>query len=153
MLGKSHIKIALGVSMMVSSNPGVMICSAIGSLLPDIEHPKSKLGRFFLPNRLKSLRKKIQHRGVTHSALFSLIFNLIVLLLFDIITFVGVSIGYISHILSDMLTIEGVQLCWPKEDRVSIANIRTDSFAEWIVSTFIFALGVFILLVRWSKNV
>ncbi|PKH26496.1 metal-dependent hydrolase [Enterobacterales bacterium CwR94] len=87
-------------------------------LLPDIDHPKSVLGQ-----RLKWLSKPIArafgHRGFTHSllAVMAGLFLLKVKLPAD--TWIppdalqGMVIGYLSHIIADMLTPAGVPLLWP----------------------------------------
>lgn len=87
-------------------------------LLPDIDHPKSFLGQ-----RLSWLAIPISracgHRGFTHS----------LLAIFAVLTFFalrlpatwvvppdaiqGMVIGYLSHIIGDMLTPAGVPLLWP----------------------------------------
>lgn len=87
-------------------------------LLPDIDHPKSLLGQ-----RLKWISQPIArifgHRGFTHS----LLAVAVSLWLFqlnlpdngplppDILQ--GMTLGYLSHIVADMLTPAGVPLLWP----------------------------------------
>lgn len=87
-------------------------------LLPDIDHPKSLLGQ-----RLKWISKPIAracgHRGFTHSllAVFAALtlFYLKVpdswLIPADAIQ--GMVLGYLSHILADMLTPAGFLCCGP----------------------------------------
>ncbi|MEA9391062.1 metal-dependent hydrolase [Acerihabitans sp. TG2] len=87
------------------------------SLLPDIDHPKSVLGQ-----RLKWLSLPIArvfgHRGFTHSLLAImggiLLFTLhIAPGIVPLDAFHGMIIGYLSHIVADMLTPAGVPLLWP----------------------------------------
>ncbi|KAA9001744.1 metal-dependent hydrolase [Affinibrenneria salicis] len=94
--------------------PGALLTS----LLPDIDHPKSLLGQ-----RLKWISAPIArafgHRGFTHSLLA------IVAGLWFIHTRLpagwiipsdawhAMIIGYLSHIIADMLTSAGVPLLWP----------------------------------------
>ncbi|AIA71218.1 metal-dependent hydrolase [Pectobacterium atrosepticum] len=94
--------------------PGALLTA----LLPDIDHPKSVLGQ-----RLKWLSAPIArlfgHRGFTHSLLA------IVAGIFFIQTrlppdwpiptdaYHAMIVGYLSHILADMLTPSGVPLLWP----------------------------------------
>ncbi|WP_075181653.1 metal-dependent hydrolase [Pantoea sp. 1.19] len=87
-------------------------------LLPDIDHPKSLLGQ-----RLKWLSKPIArifgHRGFTHSllAVAGGVFLLKVKLPADSWlppdALQGMVVGYLSHIIADMLTPAGVPLLWP----------------------------------------
>ncbi|ENX6701317.1 metal-dependent hydrolase, partial [Escherichia coli] len=87
-------------------------------LLPDIDHPKSFLGQ-----RLKWISKPIArafgHRGFTHSLLA--VFALLVTFYLKVPeswfipadALQGMVLGYLSHILADMLTPAGVPLLWP----------------------------------------
>lgn len=87
-------------------------------LLPDIDHPKSLLGQ-----RLKWISQPIArafgHRGFTHSLLAVAVslwlFQINVpadwLLPADVLQ--GMTLGYLSHIVADMLTPAGVPLLWP----------------------------------------
>lgn len=87
-------------------------------LLPDIDHPKSFLGQ-----RLKwislPVARMFGHRGFTHSllAMFAALalFYLKVpdswLVPADAVQ--GMVIGYLSHIVADMITPAGVPLLWP----------------------------------------
>lgn len=87
------------------------------SLLPDIDHPQSVLGQ-----RLRWLSLPIArmfgHRGFTHSLLA--IIGVILLFTLQITpgvvpldAFHGMIVGYLSHIVADMLTPAGVPLLWP----------------------------------------
>ncbi len=91
---------------------GLLTC-----LLPDIDHPHSFLGQ-----RLKWLSLPIArmfgHRGFTHSLLAIMggimLFTLQVTPgLIPLDAFHGMIIGYLSHIIADMLTPAGVPLLWP----------------------------------------
>nr|BET44860.1 MAG: metal-dependent hydrolase [Candidatus Aschnera chinzeii] len=89
-----------------------------GSLLPDIDHPCSLLGSKF---RFISIpiSRLCGHRGFTHSFCAWL---LIILFFFklpcnqitcDFVLTEGLLLGYLSHIIGDMLTIRGVPFLWP----------------------------------------
>ncbi|MBT0723230.1 metal-dependent hydrolase [Rosenbergiella sp. S61] len=88
------------------------------SLLPDIDHPRSLLGQ-----RLRWISLPISrifgHRGFTHSLIavaigvFLLINKLPANLLVPNDVIQGMVLGYLSHILADMLTPAGVPLLWP----------------------------------------
>lgn len=87
-------------------------------LLPDIDHPKSLLGQ-----RLKWISKPIArafgHRGFTHSllAVFALLTTFYLKVpdtwIIPADALQGMVLGYLSHILADMLTPAGVPLLWP----------------------------------------
>ena len=85
-------------------------------LLPDIDHPKSFLGQ-----RLKWISKPIArafgHRGFTHSllAVFALLATFYLKVpeswFIPADALQGMVLGYLSHILADMLTPAGVSAC------------------------------------------
>lgn len=78
------------------------LCVLIGSLLPDIDHPQSVLGR-----RVRfisvPIHKYFGHRSLTHSILFLVLCTYLPIYLgYDAIG-AGLGIGIISHILLDLL--------------------------------------------------
>lgn len=87
------------------------------SLLPDIDTPKSLIGKPFYPLS-KWLYRKYGHRTITHSILFALILTLITYIFqrlqvipphYALIIF----FAYFGHLLLDMLTTTGVPLLYP----------------------------------------
>ncbi|WWO98090.1 MAG: metal-dependent hydrolase [Candidatus Dasytiphilus stammeri] len=101
------------------------------SLLPDLDHPHSTLGR-----RLKwlsyPLRYFFGHRGFTHSILVvavsiaifhqAVTINLQYLLPADVLH--GMIIGYISHLIADFITPYGIPLLWPWRRRFRLPLIK-----------------------------
>ncbi|MBD2812325.1 metal-dependent hydrolase [Xenorhabdus sp. Vera] len=105
--------------------PGVLLAS----LLPDIDHPSSTLGRLF---RFISIpiARLCGHRGFTHS-LLALIVGIILFqteipsdwpIPTDFIH--AMVVGYISHLAADMLTPAGIPLLWPLRIRFCIPILR-----------------------------
>ncbi|PHM45726.1 hydrolase [Xenorhabdus mauleonii] len=105
--------------------PGVLLAS----LLPDIDHPSSTLGRLF---RFISIpiARLCGHRGFTHS-LLALIAGIILFqteipadwpIPTDFIH--AMVVGYISHLIADMLTPAGIPLLWPLRTRFCIPILR-----------------------------
>ena len=94
----------------------------LGALLPDIDHPGSKIGRALYPVAWV-VNKLFGHRGATHSllALFltSVLFILPSLKLTGFAGFmytqfaIGVAVGFLSHLILDMSTKSGVPLLHP----------------------------------------
>ncbi len=99
-------------------------------LLPDIDHPKSLLGQ-----RLRWLSQPIArafgHRGFTHSLLavaaglwlFQINLPKSSPILPDVLQ--GLTLGYLSHIVADMLTPAGVPLLWPCRWRFRLPILRS----------------------------
>ncbi len=93
------------------------------SILPDIDHPKSYLG-----NKFKLISNFIfyifGHRTFTHSLLILFIIYIIYVylnffvLLINKNIILGIYIGYISHIISDMITYNGVYFFWPYKYKI-----------------------------------
>lgn len=118
---KTHLAggVALGIgtvylSQKVNLNiqPLLLVAgAAIGSLLPDKDHPKSYLGNK-VPILPTLLYNTVGHRSLTHSLLFAAIMGAL-LGLIDIPLFIVMFIGIISHILLDMLTPQGVSYLYP----------------------------------------
>lgn len=90
----------------------------LGSLLPDIDHPQSYLGRrlWFLS---APINKLFGHRGITHSLLFTAILGIVTAPWWAInpLFFGGILLGYFSHLLADMTTVSGIPLLYPNKKR------------------------------------
>jgi inner membrane protein len=91
---------------------------ALGSLLPDIDHPQSFLGRR-IPIIPQLIYDVWGHRSITHSllALTTLGIATASTLHFSPYLLLGNFIGYLSHLLGDMLTKSGIPLFWPIEKK------------------------------------
>lgn len=93
---------------------GVML----GSLLPDIDHPQSYLGRR-LPFLSVPIFKLFGHRGFTHSFLSLGLLTIASAFYWSVnpLFFGGILLGYFSHLLADMCTPSGVPLLYPDKTR------------------------------------
>ncbi len=105
--------------------PGVLL----GALLPDIDHPSSILGRIFRVISLP-ISKLCGHRGFTHSLIAWLILLISCYqwlptqwgLPADLIQ--AFLLGYMSHLVADMLTPSGVPFLWPLPTRFCFPILR-----------------------------
>ncbi|CRK85711.1 Inner membrane protein YdjM [Candidatus Providencia siddallii] len=122
----------------VHGNLTYMILAVLfGSLLPDIDHTSSVIGRllFFLSFLIS---KVFRHRGFTHSFLAWIILTVFCynLLYFDVNIDMDLLqsflLGYISHEIADMLTPRGVQFFWPLQKHfcLSIFYGKTNKHKE-----------------------
>ncbi|XZQ54866.1 MAG: metal-dependent hydrolase [Arsenophonus sp.] len=88
-----------------------------GSILPDIDHPSSHLGRLFRFISVPIFRL-CGHRGFTHS-LFAWLLIILIIIQFSNNYFLSNALiqsfllGYFSHLVGDMLTTKGVYFLWP----------------------------------------
>jgi len=89
----------------------------IASILPDIDHTKSTIGKTAYP-LAKFLQRHYGHRTITHSLLALGVLSLIVSLIQQAycpetpITTVF-SVAYASHLILDMITLQGIPLLYP----------------------------------------
>lgn len=98
---------------------------ALGSLLPDIDHPQSYLGRR-IPLLSVPINKLFGHRGFTHSLLSLSLLGIASAFYWAVnpLFFGGLLLGYFSHILGDMLTPMGVPLFYPDKKRYKFVKRR-----------------------------
>lgn len=130
----------------------------LGSVMPDIDKPTSKIGRKPLIKPISILiHKKFGHRTITHSVLVSLIslsvfvassymFRDIFFYLYSNLT-IGFSIGYMSHLLLDSLTVQGIPIFYPfDKTRYRFCNFKTRKHEE-IVSALCLVITGFLLYI------
>jgi inner membrane protein len=140
MMARSHVIVGLATWSVAapmlhvpSLDPICLGLVVAGSLLPDIDHPKSWVGRRTRPISTV-IASALGHRGITHSALA--VIGLTMLLLHAGYWRGGVSalaIGYLSHLAADMLTPQGLRLAWPLSHTWGLPLCRTGSAMELVV--------------------
>ncbi len=121
-----------------------LIFSIFASLLPDIDHTRSLIGKAFFP-LARWIDRHFGHRTITHSFLFLVIGTLACAFIehllspnyhYTLILFMGV----FSHFIFDMVTIQGIPLFYPfyrnpcvifgnPSFRISTGNYRTELVA------------------------
>ncbi|HQO23253.1 MAG TPA: metal-dependent hydrolase [Spirochaetota bacterium] len=114
--------------------------SCIASLLPDIDHPDSLVGRIF-PGLSKKLLVKWGHRTTTHSFFAIAVFCVASLpfLLLGKTVYVAVTASFISHIFLDLFNRSGVKLFSPFHAKEYISfhteklRIRVKSWQEYLI--------------------
>ena len=123
MQGFSHLLFGAGCTLlatqhgMLPTTLPVIAAGCLGALLPDVDHPKSMIGRRIpvLPNILYNA---FGHRQLTHS-------GGVVLGILAIYAYYGapwllaLAIGYISHLLGDMVFGNGVPIFYPSRYRIA----------------------------------
>ena len=133
----------------------LLICVAIGALLPDIDHPNSKLGRH-MPQWFTN---NIEHRTFTHSLLVYI--PLILALQFIALPSIGTTcinallLGACLHILEDYFSIESIHLFYPfggnKRTKYSKFRYHTGGLSETIIF-YIMLLGAIIVTIMWLAD-
>ncbi len=121
------------------SNSILFVCLCLfGSLLPDIDHPKSKIGSL-----VKPFSFLFTHRGFFHS-----IFPLVVfyfLIGFNDVLFIPVAVGYVSHLLADMFTHQGIMVIHPIINVKISGFIKTGGFFESIIVGVLFVVNILLI--------
>jgi len=142
-------------SVNIFASPLFISVTLIGSLLPDIDHTKSWIGKTFYPIA-KWLSVNYGHRTITHSVFF--LIGICILSIFieknfsdnysiSIILFFSV----FSHLLFDMVTLQGIPLLYPfyKNPCVLPANpemrIRSGNIRQEGIILFIFCFLTFFM--------
>jgi inner membrane protein len=142
-------------SINIFSSPFFIGFTLFGSLLPDIDHTRSWIGKFFYPIA-KYISINYGHRTITHS-----IFFLIGIIVFSIFMERNFSNNYsisvilffsiLSHFIFDMVTLQGIPLFYPfyKNPCVLPANpemrIRSGNIRQEGIILFIFCFLTFFM--------
>lgn len=108
-----------------------MAVAAAAAILPDIDHVSSKIGRK-LPPFSVILNFIFRHRGFMHSIFPPLALYFIISRI-SLLIAAAVLAGYVSHLLLDATTTNGVRFLYPLPIKVR-GFIRTNSFLEKIIS-------------------
>ncbi|RHW39468.1 hypothetical protein D1B33_01085 [Lysinibacillus yapensis] len=135
---------------------GVVLCGALlGSLLPDIDHRNSYIGR-----KLKVasfiISKTLGHRSVIHTPLVIFAFSALLYFFSKELTgqsqvlssyfIMGLSAGMWSHLLLDMMTRRGIPLLYPiTKKSFRIANFKGGGMGDTISIIGCAILIVFLL--------
>ncbi|HTW29331.1 MAG TPA: metal-dependent hydrolase [Acetobacteraceae bacterium] len=140
MLAGSHLAVGLAAWVWAAPHlglspvdPAALALAAAGALLPDIDHPRSWVGRRAWPIS-RPLAALIGHRGVTHSLLA-------VVACAAALRWQGFSravstplvVGYMSHLAADLLTPAGLRLAWPARRSWAVPLCRTGSPVEPLI--------------------
>lgn len=134
----------------IYAQPHFIFFTAFFSLLPDIDHTKSIIGKPFYPIA-KYLDKKFGHRTITHSLLcyfmLALVIGMIEATWFSsrIVTTIYLW-SYASHLILDMLTVQGVPLLYPFKKNACVIpgnpkyRLRSSEFKTESIAFVLFIL-------------
>ncbi|MDD6489079.1 MAG: metal-dependent hydrolase [Clostridia bacterium] len=132
MTGKTHIAAGLAASIALGMNAPQIALAAFGSLLPDIDHSGSTLGKL-----IKPISRHIRHRGVTHSLIFLAVSMFISPYL---------ALGVLTHIVLDLFNPKGVELFYPWKKNIKVPIISRFIKTNGIIEKLIFALLIIAIL-------
>lgn len=137
MTGKTHLTLGILTAMLTTDDTLQFCCLCIGSILPDIDHPTSMLGK-----KVPFVAKLFSHRGFTHSLLFSTLMAVI-----DI----WICYGTIVHIVADMLTKQGVALLYPIEKKLRLPLAKYVKTGGMFEKFIFFIINVTILAILYHR--
>jgi inner membrane protein len=166
MSGKVHsiLGALVGLNVLIMLNQGGYAAVFIplyilGALMPDIDWYKSILGKILFPISF-IIYKIFGHRTITHSFLGLLLFNILLKYIITILiktqylnytitsyAHIHFSIGYLTHLFSDMLTYKGVPLLYPYQKNYNFAKIPTKKIPDKLVTSILtILLGITLVL-------
>ncbi|MBK8506131.1 MAG: metal-dependent hydrolase [Saprospiraceae bacterium] len=101
----------------ILAKPAYLVVIAIASLLPDIDHTRSLIGKLLYPIA-KPINRRYGHRTITHSLIFTFFLILLLRLVLIALNVPGpyttlFGAAYLSHLVFDMMTVQGVPLFYP----------------------------------------
>ena len=136
--------------------PVTLMAGLVGSLIPDIDHPKSTISNMTLLSKAisKTVTSATKHRGVCHSIAFIIAVHFLLtrFVVGNISFFTAerarcLAAGMMSHILLDMLNPAGVSLFWPfGKKRIKLMYIKTGTFGEYAVAFILVAAEIAMLV-------
>ncbi len=130
---------------------GIFLGTAlVGSLLPDIDHKNSYIGRK-VKTVSKAINKFAGHRKLFHAPLFYLLLYSIALgMVTKNLLQVGLNglfLGILSHLVLDSFTIGGLPWFYPlSKNKFSLSNLKTNSKLEDILCGILICINVIIVL-------
>jgi inner membrane protein len=140
MMAGSHVVVGMAAWALAAPHLGMapldpiaLALATAGSLLPDIDHPHSWVGRRVWMIA-RPLAATIGHRGLTHSVIA--VIACCLLLRWHGVSraiLVPLTVGYLSHLGADLLTPSGLRLAWPLQRRYAIPLCRTGSRGEAVI--------------------
>lgn len=145
MMVGSHVLI--GAASWIAAAPSLgarvsatgLACAVAGALLPDIDHPKSWVGRrlWLISHPVSGL---FGHRGFTHSLLAVLLGGMVLQAQgTNGRWLMPVVVGYLSHLVADLVS-GGIPLFWPVRHTIALRLCRTGSWSEVAVAALCLAL-------------
>lgn len=173
MTGKTHaaVGVATSIPFLIFVPNYYVVFALIGALFPDIDADnsliKSKKCRkyilisllilfaainseldvlaFFIILILALILSKTEHRTIMHSLLGMGIFTILVAIINIKISLVF-AIGYMTHLLTDSITVTGVPLLYPNKKMLGLKKFKTNGYFEFAIRTLSICIIVFAVI-------
>lgn len=116
----------------------------LGSLFPDIDESKSTINRWLGTGKIAEFFTR--HRGMFHSLLFVLFVFLTISFFSSTYYAYALALGYLSHLLGDVLTPMGLQIFYPFSKFRLHGPIKSGGVIELLLLLLLFLLVLKIIL-------
>lgn len=149
MLARTHLVFAILIGLLTfkyfNLNPFLFIfIVSLTSFLPDIDHPKSKIGR-----KVKILSYPINfifgHRKFFHSIFVALGSSFVIWYFFGNY-YIPFLIGFVSHLIGDALTLQGVNFIYPLKELRIKGFITTGGLLENILFFAFLVINIYLFV-------
>lgn len=136
-----------------------IVGGAIGGLLPDIDHPRSRIANCNVATKAAAVatRAVAGHRGIVHTPFFLLCAALICQTIYmryemqePVVALVGgVLCGYATHIILDSFNKAGIMWLYPfSSSRFHLATVPTGGVIDRLLGILFLVIGACIVLGR-----
>lgn len=150
MLAKTHLAFGflaglLALKYVVIPNQLLfVVLVAIGVLLPDIDHSESRINRALKITRI--IPFLFRHRGFFHSVFAAVLVFVVLNYWLGFVYGFGLFVGYASHLLSDALTVSGVNFLHPVSNFRISGPVKTGSLFETVLFVLLVCVNAWLLL-------
>lgn len=133
------------------TSAGAAFMGALGGVMPDIDKASSRVGLKFQKTSL-AVEKAFGHRGLLHTPVFLLglmllnhtIFNNLIILKFF-------EIGWLSHLLLDLLTPKGIMLLYPINKKfIHLFGLKC-KWRNLIVGAIVFVAEMYVVYLQLTR--
>ncbi len=149
MLARTHLAFALLIGLLTfkyfNLNPVLfIIIISLTSFLPDIDHPKSKIGRRFFVLSYP-INFVLGHRKFFHSLFIALGLSFVFWYFFGGY-YIPFFIGFLSHLIADGLTKQGIDFTYPLNLFKIKGFIKTGGMFEKAILFILILIDVYLIL-------
>ncbi len=145
MLTRTHLSFGIFLSLILVSyfdNKLIFYLMILaGSVFPDLDSNKSTYGRYLI---FRPFQFFIKHRGILHSLFMAVFLSLIANYFLNSF---GFFIGYISHLLLDSFTKQGVALFWPYSFKIA-GPLKSGGIIDEMLFLFLIVFNVILFFVN-----
>lgn len=139
MIAPTHIFFAIACGTVGGASPLAIKLLAVGSLLPDVDHPQSSIGRIFFFFSIP-LNRAFGHRRTVHG--FALWGTVALAGYFSWQPIMLLGLGALSHVFIDCLNVAGVHALMPFSEKVCVLFSRQWRFPCGSRNELVFLLVV-----------